>query len=167
MLQPIGLAHHTTEKRIVSATTTTNNTSTATDAWRGLNRGATWMWVGDWAKEMTETNKCDNPDLLKRLHDNMFVYDDAPAADPTSGGGGDDVTTTKVPRDFVFSINRQDAARIPHELLILMGKDIYHPSETSREIARTVPNAKLIERWRDDGPEIMADAVTKIESFLS
>ena len=48
-----------------------------------------------------------------------------------------------------------------------MGKDIFHPSETSREVARICPNAELVEKWRDAGPEVLEKASTKIESFLS
>ena len=47
-----------------------------------------------------------------------------------------------------------------------MGRDFSHPSQTSREIAKVVPNAELIEEWRDLGPEVLAKAASKIETFL-
>jgi pimeloyl-ACP methyl ester carboxylesterase len=131
MLQPIGLAHQTTEME---------------EIWTGLNQDVTWRWVGDWAKERIETKKGEeDPQLLKDLHDSMFGP----------------------PRDFGFSISRQEAAKIDHELLVLMGKDIFHPSETSREIVRIVSKAELIEQWRDAGPTKLTEAADKIEAFLS
>ncbi len=129
MLQPIGLTRYTTEPG---------------SSWEGLNKFASWQWVGDWAKEMVETGNCNDMSALKQLHDRIFG----------------------APKDFVFSITRADAAAITHPLLVLMGRDIFHPSETSREIARICPNAELIEKWRDEGVEQMSIAHAKIESFL-
>lgn len=129
MLQPIGLAEHTTEPA---------------SSWQGLNKHATWQWAGDWANEMVQTGKCTNLDLMKDLHDRMF---------------GD-------PRDFVFSISRQEAAQIGNKLLIFMGRDIYHPAETARIISRICPKTELVEKWRDEEPERMVEASKKIQSFL-
>jgi len=129
MLQPIGLTRHTTEPGA---------------PWEGLNKHASWMWVGDWANEMVETGKCDDMNLLKGLHDRMFGP----------------------PRDFSFSVTRAEAAKIEHPLLILMGRDIFHPSKASREIARICLKTELIEKWRDEGEEHLALASEKIESFL-
>jgi pimeloyl-ACP methyl ester carboxylesterase len=126
MLQPIGLTHHTTEP----------------GEWQGLNKHATWQWVGDWANERLQENKDKDMALLKELHSNMFD------------------------RDFVFSITRQDAATVQNPLLVMMGRDIFHPSETSREICRIVKNAELVEKWRDVGPEHLEVAAAKIEAFL-
>lgn len=131
MLQPIGLAHHTTEPG---------------EAWEGLNSDASWDWVNSWADEMIGTKKSSDRSILNDLYYNMFV------AQPH--------------REFVFSITRQDAARIQHPLLIFMGKDIYHPSETSRQISRIVKNTELVEVWRDAGPEKINAAASKISSFL-
>ncbi|KAL3909641.1 MAG: hypothetical protein SGILL_008006 [Bacillariaceae sp.] len=130
MLQPIGLTKHTTEPD---------------DSWDGLNRDATKIWFDVWAKEMQQTKKCSDPELLQQLHTNMFLY-------PS--------------RDFVFSITRQEAARIQHQLLVFMGKDIKHPSETSREIARIAPRAELVQVWRDAGPKKLKAAAARIEAFL-
>jgi pimeloyl-ACP methyl ester carboxylesterase len=122
----------------------TRHTTEPGETWEGYNSDASWRWVGDWANEMYETKKCTNFDLLKGLHHSMFGPD----------------------RDFVFSITRQDAAKIRHPLLIFMGKDIFHPSEISREIARITPNSELVEVWRDAGQEKLYDAAEKIERFL-
>lgn len=73
----------------------------------------------------------------------------------------------QLPRDFVFSISRAEAAQIQQPLLILMGKDIFHPSETSRETSRICPKTELVETSRDMGAEPMALASRKIESFLA
>jgi pimeloyl-ACP methyl ester carboxylesterase len=136
MLQPIGLTRHTTEPD---------------HTWVGLNSSATWSWVGDWAKERQKDRPADlvhnddeDPHILKELHDTMFGP----------------------PRDFVFSITRQEAAKIQHPLLIFMGKDINHPSETSREISRLAPNTELVEVWRDAGSEKLVEADLKIKRFL-
>lgn len=129
MLQPIGLAEHTTEPG---------------NSWNGLNKGATWQWVGDWANEMVSTGKCTDMGVMKAMHDRMFGE----------------------PRDFVFSISPAEAARIQHELLVFMGRDIFHPANTARQIARICPNAELVEKWRDEGADAMEAASTKIESFL-
>jgi len=134
MLQPIGLAKHTTEPGA---------------AWEGLNSDAAWGWVGSWAEEMIERKLCNDESILKELYDNMFAVGRQPAA-----------------RDFVFSITRQEAAKIQQPLLIFMGKDIHHPSETAREISRIVKNTELVEVWRDAGPEKINAAATKIKSFL-
>jgi len=103
------------------------------------------MWVGDWANEMIRTGKCEEENLLKELHGEMF----GPS------------------RDFVFSITRAEAAKIQHPLLILMGRDLFHPSETSREIARICPQTELVQEWRDVGEERLALASAKIEAFLA
>ncbi|KAL3910120.1 MAG: hypothetical protein SGILL_007815 [Bacillariaceae sp.] len=124
----------------------TKHTTEPGESWEGLNTDATWRWVGDWAEEMVQMGKCSDPELLRQLHDDMFAH-------PS--------------RDFVFSISRQEAAKIRHPLLVLMGKDIFHPSETSREIARIAPQAQLVDKWRDAGPEKLQEAAEKIENFLS
>lgn len=113
-------------------------------AWEGLNSDATWTWVRDWGKEMVDTGRCSDPTLLNELHYEMFLK-----------------------RDFVFSVTRQDVARVSHPLLVFMGKDISHPSETAREISRIAPQAELVPVWRDAGPDKLREAKEKITRFLS
>ena len=48
----------------------------------------------------------------------------------------------------------------------LMGRDVFHPSETARELARLAPRATLIEEWRDAGPGPLDAAAAAIEAFL-
>jgi pimeloyl-ACP methyl ester carboxylesterase len=66
--------------------------------------------------------------------------------------------------DFVFNVSRDfvRGCRIP--MLVLLGNDLYHPSETSREIAELAPNVTLVERWKE--PEVVADAVAQVREFL-
>mmetsp|Transcript_26610 Transcript_26610/g.73212 ORF Transcript_26610/g.73212 Transcript_26610/m.73212 type:complete len:274 (+) Transcript_26610:348-1169(+) len=132
MLQPIGLAEHTTEPG---------------PKWEGLNASAAWDWVGSWADERIESTSrwcSEDRAVLTELYGAMF----AP------------------PRDFVFSVTRREAAAVEHPLLVFMGNDIYHPSDTARQIARIVKRAELVEVWRDAGPEKINAAAAKISSFL-
>jgi pimeloyl-ACP methyl ester carboxylesterase len=112
--------------------------------WEGLNHIASKHWFGDWADEMTRSKQWD-PIRLKELHENMFEKG----------------------RDFVYSISRHDASQITNtKLLVLMGWDISHPSQISRDICALVPHAELVEEWRDAGPEVLAQVAAKIEAFL-
>lgn len=66
--------------------------------------------------------------------------------------------------DFVFNVSRDfvRGCRIP--MLVLMGNDLYHPAETSREVVELAPDAELVERWKE--PEVVADAVRRVREFL-
>lgn len=66
--------------------------------------------------------------------------------------------------DFVFSITREAAREIQTPLLVLLGNDAPHPSQTSREIASLAPNAELVERWKE--PEVVAETVQRVRAFL-
>jgi pimeloyl-ACP methyl ester carboxylesterase len=66
--------------------------------------------------------------------------------------------------DFVFNVSRDVVRECPAPLLVLMGNDPYHPSETSREIAALAPRAELVERWKE--PEVLADTVQRVRAFL-
>ena len=117
--------------------------------WEGTNGGCErGHWFGDWAAEMRGAGLASTR-ALDGLHRNMF------------GPGR---------TDFVFSVSRDDLRdRIPHRLLVLCGRDIFHPAETAREIARIAGprRAELIEEWRDVGPEKLAAAERAIDEFLS
>jgi pimeloyl-ACP methyl ester carboxylesterase len=112
--------------------------------WKGMNHAASQHWFGDWADEMIRTQQWD-PLRLKELYETMF----------------------ETGRDFVYSISRHDASQITHtNLLVLMGRDMSHPSQISRDICELVPYAELVEEWRDAGPKVLAQAAAKIEAFL-
>lgn len=112
-------------------------------AWTGLNTDATEHWFGGWASEMRRDGLADGA-ALAALHAAMFTG-----------------------RDFVFSTSRSELQAIRSPLLVLMGRDVFHPSETSREVAQLAPNAELIEEWRDVGAEVLQAASARIDAFLT
>jgi len=66
--------------------------------------------------------------------------------------------------DFVFNVSRDFVRGCQTPMLVLLGNDLYHPSETSREIVALAPNAELVERWKE--PEAVAEAVRRVREFL-
>ena len=128
MMQPIGVAAHTTEPG---------------RPWSGLNTDASSHWFGRWAQEMIASKRFER-EPLARLEQQL--YHECPGP------------------DFVFSATREEAAAVSAKLLIFMGKDIYHPSNIARELARICPNAELVEKWRDADYSPEVDA--RIETFL-
>ena len=62
LLQPIGIARHTTEAQ----------------SWPGLNTGAEEHWFGDWAKVMVQTRRASSQAVMDRLHANMFGSNNQP-----------------------------------------------------------------------------------------
>lgn len=66
--------------------------------------------------------------------------------------------------DFVFNVSRDFVRGCDTPMLILMGDDLYHPMETSREIASLAPNAELVERWKQG--DDLAAAVARVRAFL-
>jgi hypothetical protein len=50
-------------------------------------------------------------------------------------------------------------------MLVLMGNDLHHPQETSRELAALAPNATFVEKWKE--PEHHAGAKKAVEEFLA
>jgi pimeloyl-ACP methyl ester carboxylesterase len=67
--------------------------------------------------------------------------------------------------DFLFNVSRDFVRSCSHPLLVLMGKDLYHPEPLSREIATLAPNAALIEQWKDG--EQVAAGVAAVRAFLA
>ncbi|MGH7966849.1 MAG: alpha/beta fold hydrolase [Candidatus Binatia bacterium] len=67
--------------------------------------------------------------------------------------------------EFVFNVSREFVARCATPLLVLLGNDMYHPQETSREIVALAPNATLIEQWKE--PAHQAAAKQAVERFLA
>eukprot|EP00416_Gambierdiscus_australes_P044871 CAMPEP_0171099566 /NCGR_PEP_ID=MMETSP0766_2-20121228/51952_1 /TAXON_ID=439317 /ORGANISM="Gambierdiscus australes, Strain CAWD 149" /LENGTH=266 /DNA_ID=CAMNT_0011559221 /DNA_START=19 /DNA_END=819 /DNA_ORIENTATION=+ len=118
--------------------------TTESQRWEGLNTEASSHWFGDWAQEMQQSGKAQAPELAS-LFEAMF-------------GDG---------RDFVFSITRTELQAVTCPLLVFMGRDMYHPSEVSREIARIAPRCELIEEWRDAGLGPLQAAAAKIKDFLA
>jgi pimeloyl-ACP methyl ester carboxylesterase len=106
----------------------------------GSNREVFYAMFDNWANELRAQRPEVTPEAWEAFRQRMY--------------GGDFVFN--VSRDFVRS------CRVP--MLVLMGNDVYHPSETSREIARLAPNAELVERWKD--PDVVADTPRRVLEFL-
>jgi pimeloyl-ACP methyl ester carboxylesterase len=66
--------------------------------------------------------------------------------------------------DFVFNVSREFVKGCATPMLVLLGDDLYHPEETSREIAALAPNATLVERWKD--PDVDGTRQTVIDFLL-
>eukprot|EP01062_Namystynia_karyoxenos_P023911 TRINITY_DN19278_c0_g1_i1.p1 TRINITY_DN19278_c0_g1~~TRINITY_DN19278_c0_g1_i1.p1 ORF type:complete len:300 (+),score=77.68 TRINITY_DN19278_c0_g1_i1:84-902(+) len=114
--------------------------STEAEGWRGNNAKQTKFWFDSWADEMQRDGRAERTQL-QALQRSMF--------------GG----------DFVFSIDRDELRSVQAPLLVLMGRDAFHPSATAREVAALAPSARLIEQWADSGEHI-AKAAAEVERFL-
>jgi pimeloyl-ACP methyl ester carboxylesterase len=66
--------------------------------------------------------------------------------------------------DFVFNVAREFVRGCPIPMLVLMGNDVYHPSQTSREIVQLAPQAELVERWKE--PDVVPATVARVREFL-
>jgi pimeloyl-ACP methyl ester carboxylesterase len=66
--------------------------------------------------------------------------------------------------DFVFSVTRDAVRALGTPLLVLLGNDAAHPSETSREVAALAPHAELVERWKE--PDVVAETIQRVRKFL-
>jgi pimeloyl-ACP methyl ester carboxylesterase len=104
------------------------------------NQPAFFAMFDSWAEELARTRADLDPAALAAMREDMY--------------GG----------DFVFNVSREVVRTCRTPLLVLMGNDVYHPEETSREIAALAPNAELIERWKE--PETTPAAVARVIEFL-
>jgi pimeloyl-ACP methyl ester carboxylesterase len=66
--------------------------------------------------------------------------------------------------EFVFSVSRDFVRSCATPMLILAGADLYHPAETSRDIAALAPNAELDLNWKT--PEVLPATIAKVRAFL-
>jgi len=67
--------------------------------------------------------------------------------------------------DFLFNVSREFVSKCQTPLLVLMGNDLHHPQETSREVAALAPHATFIEHWKE--PEYQPAAKKAVEEFLA
>ena len=67
--------------------------------------------------------------------------------------------------DLLFNLTEDHVAKCPVPLLVLMGKDIYHPEAISRRIVELAPQAALVEHWKE--PEHVAAASAAVADFLA
>lgn len=105
------------------------------------NREAFFEMFDGWGKELQQTRTDVSKEALESFKNAMY--------------GG----------DFLFNVSREFVSRCTTPLLVLLGNDLYHPSETSREITKLAPNATLIEHWKE--PEHQAAAKKAVEHFLA
>ena len=67
--------------------------------------------------------------------------------------------------DFVVSVSRDFVRACNTPLLVLPGKDRYHPGATGREIAALAPAGRVFEPW-NDSQEHVTQAAAAARSFL-
>jgi pimeloyl-ACP methyl ester carboxylesterase len=105
----------------------------------------------------------DNRELFRTAFDS-WASEIAPLHSETSTTDFAEVRERRYGGDFAFSVTREEVSAIRAPLLVLLGNDAAHPSETSREIAALAPHAELVERWKE--PEVVAETVKRVRSFL-
>ena len=113
------------------------------------NRSAFHAMFDGWAEEVGRTQGLDGA-VLRQFRERMY--------------GG----------DFVFSVSREFVKTCRCPALVLMGNDLYHPTEISREIVDLMPKAELVERWKEpehlpaavEEPEHLPAAIDRVRSFL-
>jgi pimeloyl-ACP methyl ester carboxylesterase len=104
------------------------------------NRPAFYAMFDSWAHELQAQRSDVDASALAALRETMY--------------GG----------DFTFNVTREFVRGCSTPILVLMGNDLYHPSETSREIVALAKNAELVERWKD--PEVVPETVAKVRAFF-
>lgn len=67
--------------------------------------------------------------------------------------------------DLLWSVPDAALPAIHTPLLVLRGKDQYHPSRASEHLAATAPAATLIEQWKE--PEQVPAARAAVDAFLA
>jgi pimeloyl-ACP methyl ester carboxylesterase len=108
------------------------------------NRQAFYEMFDSWAEQL----KNDRPDLDGDLNDETLQQ----------------FRSNMYDGEFVFNVSPEFVGRCQTPMLILMGKDLYHPESTSREIARLAPNASLIEHWKE--PDVIPQTIASVVEFL-
>ncbi len=67
--------------------------------------------------------------------------------------------------DFLFTADEAVVSACTTPMLVLMGRDVYHPEVSSRDLARLAPNATLVEDWMDG--DARAAAMSQVADFLA
>jgi pimeloyl-ACP methyl ester carboxylesterase len=67
--------------------------------------------------------------------------------------------------DFVISVPKEFLSTIQTPLLVMPGIDMAHPTGVGLEVARLLPNAELLEKWKDP-PEIIPQTIDHVRRFL-
>ena len=105
------------------------------------NRDVFYAMYDGWREELEGRRDDVSDEAWRGLRENMY--------------GGD---------RCLFNVGQQEIEAIETPLLVLMGNDIYHPQESSREVVAYAPNATLIEQWKE--PESVGEAKTATREFL-
>jgi len=105
------------------------------------NREAFFDMFDSWADELKADRADVEPHAWESFKQNMY--------------GG----------EFLFNVSRDFVAACQTPVLVLCGKDLYHPEATSVEIAELAPNAQFIEHWKE--PEHQSAAKSKVAEFLA
>ena len=101
--------------------------TTETVPWEGLSTGTRPSFI-PWRAKLVEQDERFSDSEIDQLHEAMHGPD----------------------RDFVFSVDRSDVTTMEQPMLVFMGTDRAHPSETSREIVQLAKHATLVEQWTGD-----------------
>lgn len=75
----------------------------------------------------------------------------------------DDAGKRMFATDFIFSVSRDDAARVNVPTLLMPGDDMMHPASVSADIAR-LTNAEVLTPWK--GPDYRDAAALRARDFL-
>ena len=69
-------------------------------------------------------------------------------------------------REFLLNVDRDFVRQCELPLLVLLGKDLYHPETISREIVHLARNAMLIEDWKSNPEETAKAALAFLKESL-
>lgn len=105
------------------------------------NRGAFYEIFDGWAAEIADDHPEADDDTWRSFRSNMWDH------------------------EFVCTATPDEVAGIETPTLILKGNDLYHPPETSEQLASLLPRATLVERWKDD--DVLDRAHATITGFLA
>ena len=120
MLQPIGVAEHTTEA----------------GGWEGTNAASTRDWFGAWAQEMCSAGRATDAEL-QRLHGAMF---ESGTEEFVFSASREEVSAVQTPLLVTAGHGRRPpssrscSSASSRAALLCTGKDIYHPAEVAREV---------------------------------
>jgi pimeloyl-ACP methyl ester carboxylesterase len=103
------------------------------------NRAEFYAMFDEWAAELQQAGRAGS-DELAGLRENMF--------------GG----------DFVFCVTRDFVRALSTPLLVLAGADVFHPTETAREIAALAQRAELMLEWGT--ATAVPQTVARVRSFF-
>ena len=106
------------------------------------NRDAFHQMFDSWAAELTGGHPEAGPDEWASYRSNMY----------------DGMST-------LFSVPDSALPTIASPVLVLRGDDLYHPRSASELLASTVPDARLVELWKD--PDHLPAAAGAIAEFLA